>query len=88
MAKKSYTIGVELDVHFLNNAKKRAAFEILAEDSEQATFSKDVNIEGATFEPTTASEITGKSNGKTDPQMDNGFALVASILFMIVALLF
>jgi hypothetical protein len=86
--KKSYTIGVELDVHFLNNAKKRASFEMLSEESEQATFSQDVNIEGATFEPTTASEITGKSKGRTDPQMDNGFALVASILLMMVALLF
>jgi len=87
-SKKSFTIGVELDAYYINNAKKRFAFEILAEDNESKTFSTDVNVEGTTFEPTTAPEITGKSNGKTEPQIDNGLVIVTSILLMIVVLLF
>jgi hypothetical protein len=86
--KKSFTVGIELDVHYINNAKKRYAFEVLAEDSEQATFSKEVGVDNPTFE-TSAPEITGKPNGgKNDPQVDNGFAVVASLLLMVVALLF
>jgi len=70
--KKSFTIGVELDVHYANNDLKRFAFEIAAENSEQATFSTDVGVD----------------DGKGKNVADSSLTLVASILFMMVALLF
>jgi len=78
--KLSLTIGAEVEVSYLNNAKKRMEFELLGEETNAATFSTDAGVEGVKFDNTTV-------NRKTEPiGKNNGITLVVSLLLMIAIL--
>jgi len=76
--KMTLIIGAEVEVSYLNNAKKRMEFELLGEETDSASFSTEAEIEGVNFNDTSVEK---------EPIKSNGMVFAVSILSMI-ALLF
>jgi hypothetical protein len=84
-SKKSFTVGVEVEAYYLHNAKKRFEFEVLEEEKDVGTFSVEPNVEGDLFDP---NDMPVNNTGKTQKERSGVSVVCASILLLIVSLLF